>query len=218
MLWGRVIRESVLCFVALALVACGGRTSSPNSLERDAASDSEAVVDSGTSEAEGGVADATVPKAEAGASFADAAPADGGMDANVPDGSSEGGSCSIRASDYDQSCTSDSDCAEVTEGDFCGQFPCICPNAAVSVTAKNAYSANLSKLLPASPVACSCPATLGARCNGGVCGPCLALCTDSNEVCTNLQTDPKNCGQCGLTCLTGEVCQEGSCGNAPSDQ
>jgi hypothetical protein len=122
--------------------------------------------DGGTSAAEGGDADATVPADANG--LADAVPADGAVEANAPDAASEGGSCSIRASDYDQSCKSDSDCVEVVEGDFCGQSPCPCPNGAIRVSAESAYNAKLSKLLPTSPVVCNCPADFGPRCNGGV--------------------------------------------------
>lgn len=35
----------------------------------------------------------------------------------------------IHASDYDQSCTKDSDCVPFFDGDIC---PCACPNAAIS--------------------------------------------------------------------------------------
>ena len=166
----------------------------------------------GTSGAEGGDADATVSADASG--LADAVPADGAVKANAADAGSEGGSCSIRASDYDQSCQSDSDCVEVVEGDFCGQSPCLCPNAAIRVSAESAYNAELSKLLPTSPVLCNCPIDFGPHCNGGVCGRCLT--TLCRGVCVDEKTDPNNCGACGMTCPTGQACQEGSCGNPPS--
>jgi Sulfatase-modifying factor enzyme 1 len=149
------------------------------------------------------------PLAEAGAVEATT------VDGTVPDGGPEGAACSIQASDYDQSCTSDSDCVEVVEGDICGPPLCSCPNAAINVSAQSAYSADLAKLLPVGPVACNCGAAdLGPHCNSGVCGRCLTA--SCNGACVDEQTDPNNCGGCGKACAVGLVCHIGTCGNPPS--
>jgi hypothetical protein len=81
----------------------------------------------------------------------------------------EAGACTIHASDYDQSCASDSDCVDVSEGDFCGQVACPCPNAAVRVSAASTYMTDLSEILPVSPLVCSCPIDVGPRCDAGRC-------------------------------------------------
>ena len=47
----------------------------------------------------------------------------------------------------------------------------------------------------------------GNGCNGGtLCG----------STCTNLATDPANCGGCGLACLSGQLCSAGTCGGGCS--
>ena len=47
----------------------------------------------------------------------------------------------------------------------------------------------------------------------GACGPTsnstCTVCDD--ETCVDVQTDPQNCGACGIQCLTGQVCDEGRC-------
>lgn len=44
-------------------------------------------------------------------------------------------------------------------------------------------------------------------CTLGACTPPQTLC--GNNTCTNLQSDPKNCGSCGRACPSGEVCNIG---------
>lgn len=44
-----------------------------------------------------------------------------------------------------------------------------------------------------------------------------ALCPDPDpegegDICTNVSSDPLNCGGCGITCAEGETCREGECG------
>lgn len=41
------------------------------------------------------------------------------------------------------------------------------------------------------------------------CGPGLSLC---GAVCVSLQSDPQNCGDCGVACGAGKVCSGGTCG------
>ncbi len=44
---------------------------------------------------------------------------------------------------------------------------------------------------------------------GAECGPNVTLCGD---VCVDLDLDPENCGDCSVTCESGEVCSDGQCG------
>ncbi len=45
------------------------------------------------------------------------------------------------------------------------------------------------------------------------CGPAEALCGDT---CARLDTDPRHCGRCDLSCADGQVCFAGTCGAPPS--
>jgi hypothetical protein len=61
--------------------------------------------------------------------------------------SSSSGSCTIWASNYDQSCVSRSDCASVSEGDICSAGCCGGPGTgAINVNAVHQYYADESKL------------------------------------------------------------------------
>jgi hypothetical protein len=75
----------------------------------------------------------------------------------------------VRASDYDQSCTSDFDCVGVFSGDTCGD--CSCPNATINKSAAPAYFPHAPFFDPR----CSCPITGTPTCVGGVC----IICTPS---------------------------------------
>jgi hypothetical protein len=79
----------------------------------------------------------------------------------------------IQASNYDQSCASNSDCIAVGEGNAC--FSCLivgCTNAAINVKAKPQYDADVAKTVAgqlASSPFCGCPMSSGPCCVGGVC-------------------------------------------------
>jgi hypothetical protein len=85
------------------------------------------------------------------------------------------GSCSklcgsIHASDYDQSCSTASDCVVVAEGDSCNGLFCVdCGNAAINVSAQAQYDENLKNLGGQTGI-CPCPEGVGATCDAGVCG------------------------------------------------
>jgi hypothetical protein len=73
----------------------------------------------------------------------------------------------IKASDYDQTCATDTDCAAVTEGDLCTPT-CQCGNAAINVSAAAQYEADFEKKVSI-PAECPCPLGPLPQCNAGVC-------------------------------------------------
>lgn len=77
------------------------------------------------------------------------------------------GSCTLSASNYDQSCTQDSDCVAVFSGSFCSGNECACENAAINVSAQAQYEADFqSDHAPE----CPCPSPPPVACNHGSCG------------------------------------------------
>src|SRR5277367_1793319 len=83
---------------------------------------------------------------------------------------SSSGLCgSIQASNYDQSCSTASDCVVVAEGDSCTGLFCVdCGNAAINVSAQAQYDENLKNIGGHTGV-CPCPLGVGATCDAGVC-------------------------------------------------
>jgi hypothetical protein len=74
----------------------------------------------------------------------------------------------IQASNYDQSCTMDSDCVAVSEGNFC--YGANCPSAAINVGAQAHYNADVAMTNAAiCGGATSCPGLTGPCCRGGTC-------------------------------------------------
>ena len=75
----------------------------------------------------------------------------------------------VQASDYDTSCTVDSDCVAVEGfGDVC--ILCDCPRATINKASEPQYNADLGKVPPPHGPACFCTTPpLGPCCVGGVC-------------------------------------------------
>ena len=73
----------------------------------------------------------------------------------------------IKASDYDQTCATDTDCTTVFEGNLCAPT-CQCANAAINVGAAAQYEADFAKKVSV-PETCPCPLGSPPRCNRGVC-------------------------------------------------
>jgi hypothetical protein len=64
----------------------------------------------------------------------------------------------------------------------------------------------------------ACPLSTSYECSAGVCllssgcplGKSRCV-TGSGYGCASLQTDPFNCGGCGIACTTGQLCIKGAC-------
>ena len=83
---------------------------------------------------------------------------------------SDPGGQTIEASNYDQSCTSDSDCAIVAEGDFCVPGANTCPMATINKSSLARYKADVAKTQAAVCGAlASCPSGSGPCCHDGMC-------------------------------------------------
>jgi hypothetical protein len=81
-----------------------------------------------------------------------------------------GGVCgAISTSDYDQSCTADSDCVLEPSGDFCQSNHCSnCIGGAISVKVQAQYEADLASKISA-PALCPCPSPHSPVCTQGKC-------------------------------------------------
>jgi hypothetical protein len=76
----------------------------------------------------------------------------------------------IQASNYDQSCATDSDCVAVGEGNFCYPGAGTCPSAAIRTSALGQYQADVSKTYAAACIAMGLCVPLGVpSCRAGTC-------------------------------------------------
>lgn len=82
-----------------------------------------------------------------------------------------GPSCSMSASQYDNSCNVDSDCVGVPEGQPCaGNCLSICYTAALNARVAYQYLADFRALMPADEtIVCHCPCITAPYCCRGVC-------------------------------------------------
>ncbi len=98
--------------------------------------------------------------------------------------SADGGACVISASNYDQSCTIDSDCRMVSSGNYCSAS-CLCGGSAVNAAAVAQFNEDVSKTPLGSGalgnVICGCPAESGPCCRHGVCEGSFAACSVSAD-------------------------------------
>ncbi len=96
----------------------------------------------------------------------------------------DGGVCvDIVPSTFDQSCQSESDCISIMPGPLCDGYTCTCPGGgAINTSAEASYQAIVSSVHPGTGPLCSCPASPGPQCLGGVC-----------TICSGREGDPPAC-------------------------
>jgi hypothetical protein len=86
--------------------------------------------------------------------------------------SGDGGACFVSASNYDQSCTIDSDCQMVSSGNYCTAM-CSCGGSAINAAAGAQFNDDVSKTPLGSGalgfVDCNCPLEIPPCCLHGVC-------------------------------------------------
>ena len=87
-------------------------------------------------------------------------PGSAGICALVPE-------CAIVATDYDQSCRQDSDCAAVFSGTVCGN-ECTCASAAINQASLGQYQADFATRV-SGPSVCECAEIPAPRCVNAVC-------------------------------------------------
>jgi hypothetical protein len=165
------------------------------------------------------------PPATDGAARDSAGGLDGGTDADAA-------SCMISASNYDQSCTADTDCEMVSSGDYCSLI-CLCGGSAINKGASAQFALDVSESPLGSgalgPVACSCPVEVDPCCRGGKCevnSACLAspedtlpACADAGGTCvaeeitpcSTVAGPPNSCAYADETCCLPAESDAGGC-------
>jgi len=133
-------------------------------------------------------------------------------DSSTDTGKPEGGKCTTE-------CCSDEGCAGITGNPRCDPtgscVPCLpehdnCPSGTICILS----TMSLTYSCVASGTVCNtvadCMVDAGPATDGGV--PSIACCDNQ---CTDPQSDPSNCGGCGLACSTSNVatpnCTAGAC-------
>ena len=207
--------------LAVTLAACGGQAAHDTLAHGDAG----VAIDSSLLDADSG----TVVSGYDGESAADVTSSSDAQ--SLSDGGSEAQSgfhcvaVTPQASDYDQTCNVDQDCAPVPTGDFCHQ----CVFAAINVTQEGAYSqalASLSGMLSCmneGPTCCrSGHCTIGASvCNVPEGGPSDASPTPDDvdagsgvcEVTIMAGADSQPCESAGGVCVANADCS--GCNSVP---
>jgi hypothetical protein len=88
------------------------------------------------------------PIAELSTDAAATADGSGGTDGEASEGDADAesysGACLISASNYDQTCTADSDCAVVTSGDYCSTI-CLCGGSVINAVALTQFNKDVSE-------------------------------------------------------------------------
>ncbi len=95
-------------------------------------------------------------------------PADEAADGPTADAGDGGLSCDanpqiIQASSYDQTCTADSDCTGITEGNSCNPCSLSCVNASINVHALPQYTLDNANIVGAAGAGRRAPAVAAAR-------------------------------------------------------
>lgn len=160
--------QHFLAALALIAAACGGAVSGGS----DGTGGGVNSGNSGGGGAGGGTGGSMVAGGSSGTGGTSGTGGMGGT-TSVEAGSDARACGVIRASDYDQTCTADSDCAAVVEGNTCG---CVCPTASISRKALGHYQ----PVFGPGP-SCMCPNFGTPTCVAGACTMCggvLALCAD----------------------------------------
>jgi hypothetical protein len=113
-----------------------------------------------------------------------------------------GQDCTISASSYDQSCTVDTDCQEVTSTDYC-TANCLCGGSAINVGAVTAFNEAIGKTPLGSGTlsgGCPCPSSFGPCCRGGTCTTTCLSPSDTLPSCADAG------GSCLLSRPSGVTC------------
>jgi hypothetical protein len=193
----------VLAAVCSTVTAACGRTYLDEGQPVDAAADGASAADAGT-----------IVDAGANADVSDAPEDARAVDAGVE---AESGSCIILASNYDQSCTVDSDCKDVTAGDYCSTL-CPCGGSSINVGAVAQFNQDVSRTPLGSGAiawdACPCLTAGGPCCRQGTChmntcvlpSDTLAACADAGGSCNMLTLGCARLGPANSCAYPDEAC------------
>jgi hypothetical protein len=161
--------------ITLALGACGGSTTGSPQTSNEPCSVTSACGTSTASSASRSSGTATGTSATVSA--VDASTSMSSSDASSPIGAFDAAACTILASNYDQSCTVDTDCVRVAAGDYCGD-ECLCGGeSTINVGALAQFNADVAKTPIGSGAVegvgadCGCPTEIDNApcCQGGQC-------------------------------------------------
>lgn len=122
-----------------------------------------------------------------------------------PDACADGSERPILASNYDQSCTTDTDCMAIGEGNACSLVG-PCPSAAINKGAYSQYQSDIAQT-PCYGLS-GCPSGSGPCCRHGTCG--------LNAACYSAADTLPACADAGGTCQPF-VSGCGSMGAGPPD-
>jgi hypothetical protein len=124
--------------------------------------------------------------------------------------------------DCNTKCTTAQVCSAGSCGTTCGTGQTFCGGDSGAPYCASTKSDN------ANCGGCGITCDTGQVCSGGTCANACGgddagtdtLCTPDSGVpyCANTKTDNANCGACGVTCGSGQVCQNGACANGCASQ
>lgn len=156
-----------------------------------------------------------------GADDADAAAAGDDDGGDAPDATTDASDASAKkdAAKKDAAVTTGS-CGGMPDDTMClddaGFDGICCAGECVSAFDKAHCHACSAKCDEAAGEACGLSGCLGKTCKPGrtecyTAAGGIGGCCDGTAACSDLQTDPKNCGGCGVTCAATEQCASGHC-------